>query len=437
LEKIPETKISPPDKKLFLTMRSLLCLMLFCFSSVFSQSFGEVKNRYDKYLNYKGSLDKYVEISPAQITLYNYVAGKKVIGMILLKQDWCYFSKLIATLPADSIEKVYADLNGYKLRVKKDPTDCSRQQKLLSEVKIMIDPGHMAGTMQMARIEQKYLHFTKENCPGLRQDSVDIAEGILTFQTASILKKMLEEKGATVNLTRKENTTSFGYTYDEWFKNRKKKTLDSLLKIKKITPQKHKWLWKMNKGKLFVEFFKDQELLQRSRVINAYKPDLTVIIHYNVNEKNVPWTKPSDKDFCMSFIPGCLIGDNLETTAGKINFLRLLLTDDTDKSEKISSLLVSELNKQLDVPVAKASDASYLSEHCMSTSSAGVYCRNLALCRLVQGPLVYGECLYQDNETECYELLKNEENKFGVQTNKRVARSAQAFYNAILQFYAP
>jgi len=418
-------------------MRYFSLFLLFCCSAALSQSYEEVKSRYDKYLNYKGSLDRYVEISPAQITLYNYVAGKKVVGMILLKQDWCYFSKLIATLPPDSVEKIYADLKGYKSRSKNDQTDCSKPQKPLSKVKIMIDPGHMAGTMQMARTEQKFLHFTKENCPGLKNDSVDIAEGILTFQTASILKKMLEEKGATVSLTRKENTSSFGYTYDDWFKTRRKKTLDSLLTIKKITAQKHKWLLKMNKGKLFVEFFKDHELLQRSRVINAYKPDLTVIIHYNVNEKNVPWTKPSDKDFCMSFIPGCFIGDNLETTAGKINFLRLLLTDDADKSEKISSLLVNELNKQLDVPVAKTSDASYLSEHCMSTSSAGVYCRNLALCRLVQGPLVYGECLYQDNETECYELLKNEENTFGIKTNKRVARSAQAFYNAILQFYAP
>jgi len=413
--------------------KGLVALCLF-YAGCVAQTYEEVKGRYDKYLNYKGSLDKYVEITSSQITLYKYSGGKKQTDLVLRKDDWCVFSKLVSSLPIDSLEKISGDLDGYKLKVKNNTSDCTKDQKPLSKTKIMIDPGHMAGTVQMSRIEQKYLHFTKANYPALKQDSVDIAEGILTFQTASILKKMLEEKGATVALTRKENTTSFGYTYDEWLRNRKKKTLDSLLKVKKISTARHKQLMKMNRSKFFLEFFKDHELLQRSRVINNFKPDLTVIIHYNVNEKNDPWLKPSDKNFCMAFIPGCLIGDNLETKAGKFNFLRLLLTDDINKSEKVSSLLVNELNKQLEVPIAKTTDATYLSEHCTATSCAGVYCRNLALCRLVQSPLMYGECLYQDNEMECYELLKNTETKCGVQTNKRVVQSAQAFYNAILKF---
>lgn len=417
-------------RPLLLSFSLLVCLVLR------SQTYEEVKKRYDKYLNYKGSLDKYVEITPSQITLYKFKAGKKEADIVLPKNDWCFFSKLLSTLSIDSIEKIYKDLSAYKLTIKTPVTDCFKAQKPLSKVKIMIDPGHIAGNMQMARIEQKYLHFSKAACATLQQDSLDISEGVLTFQTASILKKMLEEQGAAVALTRKDNGTTFGITYDEWLKNRKKKTLDSLLKADKINTAKYKWLLKMNKAKFFVEFFKDFELLQRSRVINNFKPDLTVIIHYNVNEKNNPWLQPSNKNYCMAFIPGCLIGDNLETSAGRLNFLRLLLSDDADQSEKVSSLLVNELNKQLQVPVAKSNDATYLEEHCMATSSSGVYCRNLALCRLVKGPLMYGECLYQDHETECYDLLKNNEAKFGIQTNKRVVQSAQAFYNAILQYYS-
>ncbi len=418
-------------------MRVLLIFIASLFwTSCFGQTYTQIKNRYNNYLNYKGSLDKYVDITSEKITLYKYTGGKKEVDFILAKNDWCFFSKLISTLAADSLEKIYHDLSGYKLQVKNYQTDCFSAQKPLRKVKIMIDPGHMAGNMQMARIEQKYLHFTKEIYTDLKQDSVDIAEGILTFQTASILKKKLENEGATVALTRKENSTSFGCSYEDWLKNYKNKTLDSLREADKITPQKHKTLLHMNKGKFFLEFFKDYELLQRSRVINSFKPDLTVIIHYNVNEKNVPWLKPSDKDFCMAFIPGCLIGDNLESFAGKINFLRLLLCEDVDKSEKISSLLVTEFNKQLNIPIAKTTDASYLSEHCTATPSAGVYCRNLALCRLVQGPLMYAECLYQDNETECYELLKNTETVGEIKTNKRVKAAAEAFYNAILTFYA-
>jgi N-acetylmuramoyl-L-alanine amidase len=349
------------------------------------------------------------------------------------------FAALYKSLPADSAEVFYQRIKNktaFKTGSANAQSDCATVQKPLEKVRIMIDPGHMAGNLNMAHLEQKYLHFTRGNYPALRQDSLDIAEGMLTWQTASILKKMLEEKGATVAFTRKENGTSFGCSYDEWFRNDKEITLDSLFALGKITAQKHKRLWKLNKATFFLEFFKDYELLQRSRVINAYRPDLTVIIHYNVNEKNVPWQKPSDKDFCMAFVPGCLIADNLESPAGKMNFLRLLLSTDVNKSEQISALLVSELNQQLNVPIAKTSDATYLSEHCLSTKSAGVYCRNLALCRLAQSPLMYGECLYQDDEQECYQLIDNSENKFGIQTNKRVVQAAQAFYNAIVKFYA-
>src|SRR6185369_12448365 len=110
----------------------------------------------------------------------------------------------------------------------------------------------------------------------------------------------------------------------------------------------------------------------------------------------------------------CIIPDNVQSAAGKMNLLRLLLTTDIDGSQKISEQLVSELAKNLAIPIAKTTDATYLGEHCTATGSAGVFCRNLALCRLVKSPLMYGECLYQDCEDECYELVKNTENKLGV-----------------------
>lgn len=395
-----------------------------------SQSYQQIKNRFENYLNYHGSLNKLVEITPEKIVLYN---TQKQPEFILEKEDWQKSTYLLKNMPEDSLEKIY--LNKKLLKNYELPANNETKSSKLSELRIMIDPGHIAGNMHMAQTEQKFLHFTKQYDPSLKQDSIDIAEGMLTFQTASVLKKLLEEKGATVALTRKENSTSFGCTYDEWLKKYKKKTLDSLLSINKITVQKHKQFLNESAPKFFISFFKDYELQQRARVINLYKPDLTVIIHYNVDEKNTDWKKPSDKDFCMTFIPGCLIADNLKTTKSKINFLRLLLTDDLDKSEKISLLVVNQLSKKLNIPIAKKTDATYLSEHCVSSSSPGVYCRNLALCRMVQTPLVYGECLYQDSENECYELTLNTEKSYDITTNKRVMLSAQSFYHAIIKFY--
>lgn len=412
---------------------SMRLFIIFIFSSFFgySQTYQQIKNRFDNYLNYHGSLSSRVQIDLDKIIFYN---AQKQIVFILVKDDWQKMAVLLKTLPEDSLEKIFlnekATFKNYKM-----PTVNSAKKKL-TELKIMIDPGHIAGNLTMAHTEQKFLRFTKQNAPALKQDSVDIAEGMLTFETATILKNMLQEKGVTVALTRKENGTSFGYTYDEWIKNYKKKTLDSLLSIEKITTQKHKQLMSENAAKFFIDFFKDYELQQRARVINAFKPDMTVIIHYNVDEKNTDWKKPSDKDFCMTFIPGCLIADNIKTVAGQINLLRLLLTDDIDESEKISGLVVNQLSQQLKITIAKKVDATYLTEHCLAAPTNGVYSRNLALCRLVQTPLVYGECLYQDCEDECYELTKNTEIVYGVKTNKRVALAAQSFYNAIIDFYS-
>lgn len=430
------------NRCLFLGMRTIsFAFFILISGAVLSQNFEQIKTRYDHYLNYKGSLDKMVEISPEKICFFHSVGGKKEVELTLKKSEWSSFATLCQNSSPDSIEKVIEkkikEKDLFIIRsVSKVKPSCYDQEKPLCGKQVIIDPGHMAGNMKMARIEQKYLHFTRENYATLKQDSVDIAEGILTWQTASILKKMLEEKGASVVLTRGDNLSSFGVSYDDWFAKRRVPVLDSLLQKQKINAPRHKQLMKMNKGRFFIEFFKDFELLQRARVINSTSADLVIIIHYNVNEKNNPWIKPSDKDYCMAFVPGCLISDNLESTAGKANFLRLLLTEHLDNSEKVSGLLVAQLKKELDVPIAKPNDASYLEEHCISTGTAGVYCRNLALCRLVQKPLMYGECLYQDCETECYELIKNTEKKYGITTNKRVINAAQAYFNTVIEYYS-
>jgi N-acetylmuramoyl-L-alanine amidase len=411
--------------------------VLFAPICLYSQTYSEIKSRYEIYLNYK-NLEKYIELGPDKITFYKYLNDKKEEDLVLPKDVWPTVAQAVKFVSPEAAEDLFQKIKLQK-KLSLPPANTKDKktspEKPLSGLTICIDPGHIAGNMAMARTEQKYLHFTKQIYTDLKADSIDIAEGVLTFQTASILKKMLEEKGANVVLTRQNNFTTFGITYDDWFKKHKKKTLDSLIAIDKLTAQKHRWLQHMSSDNFFVEFFKDFELQHRAQVINNFHPDLTVIIHYNVNEKNVPWLKPSDKNFCMAFVPGCITTDNLQTAAGKLNLLRLLLTNDVNESEKISALLVEELSKQLNISIAKTEDATYLSEHCMPGPAVGVYSRNLALCRLVQSPLVYGECLYQDDRKECYELVKNTENVYGIQTNKRTALAAQSFFNAIMQFY--
>ena len=404
----------------------LFCLWFFYASA---QDYAQVKKRFDSCLTFHGSLNQRVQITPEKLSLYN---SNKQLVFCLVFSDWAKMALALKKYTDDTLSKIIQDPELLKKLRIQTPVE---KKKKYPEIKIMIDPGHMAGNLQMAHTEQKFLHFTKAYYPALQQDSIDIAEGILTFQTAWLLKNMLEEKGMQVALSRKEHTSTFGLSYDDWYEKCKKKVLDSLWNNQKINTARYHQLLNENKARFFTDFFKEYELQQRARVINNYHPDLTVIIHYNVDEKNTDWKKPGSKDFCMAFIPGCLSVDNISTVQGQINLLRLLLCNDLNESENISALLLHQLSSKLQIPIAQTTDASYLSEHCLATSSKGVYSRNLALCRMVQSPLVYGECLYQDNEKECFALTQNTVRMYGIQTNKRVLLAAQSFYEAILSYY--
>lgn len=108
----------------------------------------------------------------------------------------------------------------------------------------------------------------------------------------------------------------------------------------------------------------------------------------------------------MAFIGGGFTASDLNGQENKIHFLRLLLSDQLNRSEQLAGHTVKRFTNYLGIPPAKTSDATYLADKCVSTPSKGVYCRNLALCRKVNSTLVYGESLYQDHHSECVELMK-------------------------------
>jgi len=304
----------------------------------------------------------------------------------------------------------------------------------LEGYRIAIDPGHFATSLNDALIEQKYLHFLLDsiNFPG---DTIKVFESELTFTTATLLQKMLEAQGASVMLTRKQsNFTSFECTYTEWLFLHKKRVLDSLKAKDPASAEKYNKLQKADDYRFFWDFFRDYDLLNRGIKINRFNPHATAIIHYNVDEKNIPWKKPTDKNFTMAFIGGAFTADNLETLGAKLHFLRLLLTKQLNQSEKLSAQTVQNFNKNLKVAIASQTDASYLKDNCLITSSKGVFARNLMLCRIINSPVVYGEALYQDCDTECKVLMKKDAEKFGIKTNERLLKAAASYYQALYDF---
>lgn len=412
-----------------------LCLVSFCDAQTISQC----KERFDTYLNFKGSLSNSVKFTEKEIEIYNSKGNKEFsiyAGEIAMLAD--FFEHTTYKQQSELLK-----LKGTKKYSKRqrdsvwiyidDRKKIAKGKKSLpfQGYRVALDPGHFGTNLNDAEVEQKYLYFVKDSITH-PTDSIKLFESELTFNTSYLLKKMLEELGIKVFVTREQKDfTSFNCTYTDWLTRHKARVLDSLHDALAISQERYNKLMRDGAYKFFWDFFRDYDLANRAKKINDFIPHATVIIHYNVDEKNDPWKKMSDKDYTMAFIGGAFTKDNLERPESKLHFLRLLLTKQLNQSEKLASQTVYNFNKNLKVDIASPFDAEYLKDNCLSTSSKGVYARNLILCRIINSPLVYGEALYQDSYKECEALMRMDVEKYGIKTNERLLQTALSYYQAL------
>jgi N-acetylmuramoyl-L-alanine amidase len=406
---------------------------------VLSQSVSECKERFSKYLSLKGALSGNVIFESNAIYILN-ESGEKEFSVyqdeIPVLADFfqnsthqsqlrLYKQKGLKHFTKKQLDSLYLSADDdAKLPPK-------RGSKPLQGIRIALDPGHFSSNITDSKVEGKFLNFVKDE-----SDTIKLVEGQLTFLTAQILKAMLEEQGAKVYLSRTApNTTAFNLTYVQWYNTRRIKVLDSLCRINEIDENKCKALKQMTKEKFFWTFFRDYELMARSQRINSIYPHLSVIIHYNVDEKNSPWKQPSDRNLTMCFIGGGFGPNDLKKIGNRVHFIRLLLGNQIPKSESLGNLTVSAFAKNLQVKKAKITDAQYLTNAGVSTPHDGVFCRNLILTRCINSPLVYGESQFQDNVIECSALNKNNYNAYGVKAPERVYTVARSYYEAVLTYF--
>jgi hypothetical protein len=88
--------------------------------------------------------------------------------------------------------------------------------------------------------------------------------------------------------------------------------------------------------------------------------------------------------------------------------MRLLVTSDLEESTKLSRCILETFYRKLKVPAIDASDGVwYLEKVCLEVEK-GVFSRNLALARLIHGPVCYGETLTQNHVDECLNLARKD-----------------------------
>lgn len=423
-------------------LKYFIFIIFFLTQFTFAQTIKQCKQRFDSYLNFKGSLNNLVSFESDAIYI-NDSKGKKEFAVYSYELDMLVeffennpFKQQEQLLKLKGVKK-YTRRQRDSLYIYIDDTKKIPKQKKLKPLqgqRIAIDPGHFATTLIDAYIEQKYLYFAKDSVKNTA-DSIRLFESVLTFNTSQLVKIMLEEQGATVFLTRNQNNfTSFNCTYSTWIKFHKQRMLDSLKTNDLLSSDRYTKLIKLNDYKLFWDFFRDFDLTNRAKIINQFNPHATLIIHYNVDEKNAPWTKATNKNFTMTFIGGAFTESNFDNPETKIHFLRLLLTKQLNQSEKLASQTVLNFNKNLGIDLATQFDADYLKDNCLVTQSKGVFARNLILCRLINSPLVYGEALYQDNKNECETLMQLDKTINGIKTNQRIYLAAKSYYDAVFMF---
>lgn len=309
-------------------------------------------------------------------------------------------------------------------------------------LRIALDPGHSSRDLLSAKIEGKYIEFLKKDNPSFTSNTT-LVESELTFHTAIVLKKLLENAGATVLLTRdKIGESAMGYDFNYWLNNYFHQHLDSLYLIEEINLEeynKYKKFKTINSAYtqkvLFNKLFNRIDFETRAQKINDFEPDLTLILHYNVDINNDPWKTPTTENKTMAFVPGAFMAEESLKPEDEFHFLRLLFSNQIEASIHLSKFIMDELRKDTLLSIATPSDSiSYLNDYCIPTPIPGVFCRNLALTRKIISPVCYLEPLYQDNMYEHTALNKKNVLFENYLISKRVEEVANAYYKGIIAY---
>lgn len=293
----------------------------------------------------------------------------------------------------------------------------SSESKGLIGVKIAIDPGHLGGPY--ARLEERFIDIP----PSLeRKEPIQFDEGTLSFLTAVYLKILLEKEGAIVMITRDQiGKGVYPEDFFDWLKK---------------TPQL--WSGEISLNYLFRKYYNPLDLRARATKINSFSPDLSIVIHYNSH--TCEGQESSNhvvvaNNYNMVFIPGAFSAKELEEQESRYEFFRLLTTNDLSRSLSLSGGILKEFHKRLDVPIVTRGDgARYLETVCLKLEE-GVYARNLALTRLIHGPVCYGETLIQNNIDECQNLDRKDFIIHGRPCSSRIKEVAEAYFEGIKVFF--
>lgn len=303
-------------------------------------------------------------------------------------------------------------------------------------VRVAIDPGHIAGNWEEAYLEGHFI----EN----RKEKVRFFESELTMATALTLKRKLEADGYLVMMTRNWGEGANGKSFTKWFKSDFRKQLAADLESGAIDSSRYHRLAAASRAEVFESYYRILDLKERAKKINLFKPDITVIIHYNTSEFTAKRGEDApifENNFSSYFIPGGFTLAELSSSSQEQDIFRLLSTNTVERSARLSDCVAREFKKSFSLPdltisdtATVAADVPWLKHFASATTFPSVFGRNLYLTRVVRSPLVYGEPFLQNNRKMVHELNRRDYKIDGLKTSPVVPIAAQCYYNGILRY---
>lgn len=430
-------------------------LLLFCLLIIFSillisldsygQLFSRKSNANEKlkseleekldFLSYdKSYISKYFDIQKDHI-IVKY--GDDQVEHVLYFDEIPYFLNLFDSLNMYEIQEFYL---GKRKRLPDSLLNVSKIEKPAgAKIKISLDPGHFASNKQESIYEDRYVKFKFDSAT----DDTFINEASLNYDIALMLEKMLIASGHyEVKITRGFGKSAVGQQFDSWLEDKYIYDIRNLLANEELTLGRASVLLKAkDEETLFKEVYTYIDFRERVKVINAFNPDLSLVIHLNAYEfggrDENGYSKLTDENYSMVFVPGSFLMGELEKVDQRIDFLRLLVSDNIEKSIKAADILSNVISTELDVP--RFDNTNYKSNnfefYTKPTAHQGVFSRNLYMCRAIESPVIYGETLLQDNVNELKMLSEVDYFEGNIRTSKRAKQIANTYFIAINKYF--
>jgi N-acetylmuramoyl-L-alanine amidase len=254
-------------------------------------------------------------------------------------------------------------------------------EKPLQGVHIAIDAGHIGG--EWAQMEERWFKIG---------DGKPVTEGDMTLYVAKLLQPMLEQKGATVSMVRKDT---------------KPLTSDRPAQLLPLVREQNPSLsnpFYVNKAAESL-FYRTSEIRARATHVNqVLKPDLVLCLHFNA----VGWGDPAnptlvDENHFHILLNGAFTDEEIGYDDQRYEMIRKILQGTIHEEAAVGGVMADVFAKQSGLP-----PYPYEPDSRRARNVAGhpyLWARNLLANRLYDCPVIFFEP-YVMNSKEVYERIQ-------------------------------